>query len=526
MSLKHDADDFLVGAPIGSITLRGVLADTLGGFLVVRGFAKFSELAARSLADSSYQRDLIPKHQSEIQSFYQRGEYLFFPEVVLSLELQADYEKPGAPDADPLQLVLQGQTFKSNINGVSIKVTKTKTATDLTRANITLPEEAGKILKRIDGNHRISAFEALTDVQLLNSKPVSFCIVLLPQGQAQQSEKALFYNINSKAKPLTSEQIYKSIIEDEAGFPDDVLERDFGPEFVVCRQTRKELNFTYLSNLGVVFGQNEGQDDTRCTVLIESLKDLQVERKRLNDSSPLPYNVDLIQAIKKLNDSYGDERLQRSNSPGLFSAFLFFAIQDGARYRQFETWVLKNHQYELQKINASDLIRIFEKISESRKRQIFVSMQFKVPDKNDPNKLIDNPNWKPIEEAVAALNREHKLDLRLKPIRIDEFKTGFSYPISAEIFQLIEDSGYLIADLTAGNKNVYHEIGLLMGLNQAKKLPHENFLLIHNNTAGDVSKDFGFNIADFKQLRLTDNFSIGVEVKKQVALFYGLEASL
>ena len=65
-----------------------------------------------------------------------------------------------------------------------------------------------------------------------------------------------------------------------------------------------------------------------------------------------------------------------------------------------------------------------------------------------------------------------------------------------------------------------------MGLNQAKKLPHDNFLLIHNNTAGDVNKDFGFNIDGFKQLRLTDNFSIGVEVKKQVALFYGLETLL
>jgi hypothetical protein len=394
----------------------------------------------------------------------------------------------------------------------------------LAQASITLPIEAGKILKRIDGNHRISAFEALTDVQHLNSKPVSFCIVLLDR-QVEQSEKALFYNINSKAKPLTSEQIYRSIIEDEAGFPDDVLERDFGPEFVVCRHTRKELNFTYLSNLRDVFGQHVGQDDNRCSVLIESLKDLQAERKRLNDASPLPDNAKLLQAIQNLNVSYADERLKYSVSPGLFSAFLFFAIQDNTRYRQFETWVLKNHQYELEKINAADLVRIFEKIAESRKRQIFVSMQFKVPDKTDPSKLIDNPNWKPIVEAVEALNREHKLDLRLKPIRIDEFETGFSYPISAEIFQLIEDSGYLIADLTAGNKNVYHEIGLLMGLNQAKKLPHENFLLIHNNAAGDVSKDFGFNIADFKELRLTDNFSIGMEVKKQVELFYGLEPS-
>ena len=37
MSLIHDADGFLVGVPMGPITLRGVLADTLGGFLVVRG---------------------------------------------------------------------------------------------------------------------------------------------------------------------------------------------------------------------------------------------------------------------------------------------------------------------------------------------------------------------------------------------------------------------------------------------------------------------------------------------------------
>ena len=80
----------------------------------------------------------------------------------------------------------------------------------------------------------------------------------------------------------------------------------------------------------------------------------------------------------------------------------------------------------------------------------------------------------------------------------------FLTPISSEIFRLIEDSGYLIADLTGGNKNVYHEVGLLMGLNQARQQGHDNFLLLHNSSVGDVSKDIGFNIADFKQLRLND----------------------
>lgn len=33
---------------------------------------------------------------------------------------------------------------------------------------------------------------------------------------------------------------------------------------------------------------------------------------------------------------------------------------------------------------------------------------------------------------------------------------------------------------------------------------------------------FGFNLAGFKQLRLNDTHSIGQEVKKQVAIYYGL----
>lgn len=521
MSFKHDADGFLVGYPIGTVTLRGVLADTLGGFQVVRGFAKFSTLAGRSFADD-YQRDLKPKHQLDIQQFYKRGDYLFFPELVLSLELQVDYEKKGAPASDPLQLLMRGDTFKSNVNGVTVKPTKTRSASDLTRVNITLPEAAGRILKRIDGNHRISAFEALTDVGLLEAKPVSFCILLLPQGQARKNEKALFYNINSKALALTSEEVYKGIIKDEAGFPDDVLEKDFGPEFVLCRQTREALNFDYLPHLRGVFGQKEEQEDIRCSVLIESLRDLQRERDRLDDASPLPDANGLLQAIQTVHATYEDDRLQRSNSQGLFSAFLFFALQGGPRYRQLETWVLKNHQYELKTINASDLIRIFEKVAESRHRQIFVSMQFKIPDPKKGGQLLDNPNWKAIEAAVAELNREHQYDLKLKPIRIDEFNKGYSYPISTEIFQLIEDSGYLIADLTAGNKNVYHEVGLLMGLNQARQKPHDNFLLLHNGSVGDVSKDFGFNLADFKQLRLDDTHSIGQAVKRQIAIYYGL----
>lgn len=63
-----------------------------------------------------------------------------------------------------------------------------------------------------------------------------------------------------------------------------------------------------------------------------------------------------------------------------------------------------------------------------------------------------------------------------------------------------------------------------MGLNQGKGQPHENFLLIHNGSIGDVSKDIGFNISGIKQLRLNDTNSLRENVKKQIAAFYGLGA--
>lgn len=516
MTLKHDADGFLVGSPIENVTLRGVMTDILGGFLVVRGFAKLSILAARSAADTiGYQREFVPGHLSEIQAFYKRGENLFFPEVVLSLELRVDFDKDDGPTDDPLEMIHQGKAFKSNENGILVKPTKTRTASDYSNVNITLPASAGKALKRIDGNHRITAFERMTDVGYLDAFPVSFCIVLMRQTTAQSVEKRLFYNINSKAKPLTSEEIYRGIIEDTIGFPDDVLASpEFGPEFVLCRQLIPRLNFDYLEGLLGIFGKREGDKLREYSVLIESMRDLRAEGAQAD----LPSVDVLLKAIKVVNASYADHRLARSSATGLFSAFLFFALTDEGntrqkRYPQFLSWVLSNHQYELTNIHATDLIRIFDKVATARSRQVFISMQF------SPE---TTPNFGAIKDAVDELNTQYALDIQLRPIRIDQFEAGYSYKIDAEILLLIEGCGYLIADLTCGNKNVYHEIGYLMGLNQGKGLHQDNFLLVHNDKIGKVSEDIGFNLQADRQIRVSDPNELRKKIKIALSVFYGL----
>lgn len=493
-----------------STVFNGAFAPSIGGFLTVRGYAPLSDIAKCSFADDNYQRDLKPGHVDEIKKFFDDGEYLFFPEIILSVQLDVDYEKNGAPDRDPFQLIQAGEAFRSNTNGLDIKPRRARSSNDLTRYEITVPD-GQKLFKRIDGNHRLSAFEAMEDVEF-DRFEAPFCIVFFPSREARRNEKALFHNINSKALPLTSEEVFKGIVDAPEDFSDSDLSDRFGPEYLQCRQLKDRLDFSYLSNLKSVFGKNKGQDECARSVLIQSLQDV---RGQIDPKTTLDIEA-VFEAIKRINDTYGDKRLQGSTAQGLFAAFLCFQLsEDRSRgtYEQFTNWVLRTHQYELSSINAADLIKIFGKIAQSRKRQVFVSMQFSADTK---------PNFDAIKSAVDDMNKAYELDIEIRPIRIDQFDTGYSYEINAEVLRLIEDSGLLIADITHGNKNVYQEIGYLMGLNQGKGLAHENFLLVHNASIGDVRNDIGFNIAGIKQLRLSDTNALREAVKEQVSKFYGL----
>lgn len=488
------------------ITFYGAYGLSLGGFPCIRGYASLRDIARVSSADPAYQRELTPEHVEEIKRYFEAGDYLFFPEIILSTTLEVDYEKAGAPQGDPLQAVMQGQKFKSNVN--DLRVIPRTSRYDISIADSERP------FKRIDGNHRLRALEALDD-EKYDRFVAPFCIILFGQADAARNEKALFHNINSKARKLTSEESLRGIIDDEDGFPDDVLAAQFGAEYLQCRRLGSILNFDYLTNLRVVFGKMEGAQACHRSLLIQSLQDVKDQFARL-DLGPMPGIAAVFDAITAANGIYADPRLQRSHAQGLFAAFLFWQLHPGAKagqISQFTSWVLRTHQYELRSINAADLIKIFEKIAESRKRQIFISMWF--ADKT-------KPNFDAIKAAIDDLNRDNKLDIKLREIRVDQFDTGYSYEINQEVLDLIENSGLMIADLSGGNRNVHHEIGYLMGLNRGHGRPNDNFLLVHNEQMGAPAQEIGFNLAGIKQLRVKDTNALREDVKRQVEIFYGL----
>jgi hypothetical protein len=114
--------------------------------------------------------------------------------------------------------------------------------------------------------------------------------------------------------------------------------------------------------------------------------------------------------------------------------------------------------------------------------------------------------------------------LPIKPIRIDEFDTWRSYKITDAIMEQIENCGLVIADLTYGNANVYHEIGYLFGLNTAQqhRLVNNLILIWHKDRAALTHEkpelleaaDVRFDLKDWSAIR----FKEPNELRKSLAI--------
>ena len=200
---------------------------------------------------------------------------------------------------------------------------------------------------------------------------------------------------------------------------------------------------------------------------------------------------------------------------GVLTAYVYFALKNGGRQLSaFARWIESNridrlspatttrglgYHYHLgrtQAVDAASLVDVFESVLSARSREVFVSMQFGTP----PG---EEPVYKAIEEAIAAVNAKHGLqaDLALSPVRIDHVNKGHSYTIGDEILKVVNGCGLLIADLTEGNKNVYHEIGFLMGLNQGRIAPQDNFILLADKRRIQSDAAIGFNLRHWQQIR-------------------------
>lgn len=492
--------------------IRGILERSLNGVTSIRGFASLRDLVKISEA-KGYQRNIDKDHKKEISEFIEKKEFLFFPEVILSYKL-GDNDNAKINSLEGLE-ILKGKKgnvsfslsnksytskldsrFKDKINLITL---------DISDSFLT----KNKPFSRIDGNHRLTASAGITDSNIQNYV-APFCIVLLNNDAMDIAfESAIFHNINSKAKHLTSEENLNVILNDEY-FSDNDLKNKFGWEYFAIRELFKSLPENSLPiafpNLGNEFSNAPKTFSKDLVELLISEKVITKSHKSIDNINEALQNVNVLIGSKNLKD--------KLKSIGIIEAAVYFYLTQNYSLDLFFNWITNNHIYEIEGLKAKSLIKIYEKLRETKNKEIFVSMSFCEETRS---------HYQAIEKAVDEINTKYTLDIKLRQIRIDQFNMGFSYDINVAILKKIEDSGLLIVDISKHNANVYHELGYMMGLNQAKGLNQENFIIIKSNEQKFKDEKVGFNITSIQQLRFDDTLQLVDMLKTSIIKYYDLQ---
>jgi hypothetical protein len=364
------------------------------------------------------------------------------------------------------------------------------------------------VFSRIDGNHRLAAISSSD--KSVSERATPFCIVFCRNGtEFRRFSRALFHNINYKQVPLPKEHNLRLILDDPDLFPDDKLRADpsFGWPYYLARQLHSKLDFDLIPNLRAFV------DKEPRSFLVDQLTFL-LQEKVLGENE---------NAIKRFKEALGRANalfdvfpaLRDSCNPGLLAAVVYYELTSQATIPSFVRWIIDNHLEAIDESGSADLIKIFDKVLESRRRTVFVSMAF--------NKDATENHYAIIERVCREMSEQYHLKPILKVERVDWFHDGTSYEINDKIVEMMSDCGLLVGNLTYCNPNVYHEIGFVMGKAKAEGRDTPNMLLFLDDSVPDGKDKFvGFNLRGIKHLRFTQTEVFAQLLQKNLERYFRL----
>jgi hypothetical protein len=501
----------------------------LGTFRIIRGFASLKDLAEISVPYemedsgngvevSGQQRKLDPQHAERIKRYLESGEQRFLPEVILSVrhdlfeELDGNNFPIGVGSAGDEEGIKISRRWKSqNIRVHRISVDRQKLADIRER----------KLIRRVDGNHRLALAETLMDDAAVATKYLApFCIVLLSEvGNVADdySESLIFHTINSTALPLESEHALKLILGQDADY-DMPAEKEFvySPDLHFTRLLRDGLlklpkpvqarlgNRPLTSLRGAVRGLLDMDPS-----IAESLASLQRYSKsllaalsdivtRLEPSQPAlckaQFFIELAARVWKSSPDRGDHNARLNATV--------------AELEQLAAWLGKDGLVEL-------------KEGQSLSKQvldIFTAVRTRIP------KKVFLARWYPTaadgEEVEKAKLRLKQIRAALKEIEKDEgthlelidmgTQVGTTFPIHAKMYDAIASADIILIDLTGVRPNVCVEAGYALR-------NHEKNRLIFIFQPSDAHKAVPFDLNTFRYELFKDTGEISEKIKPHIS---------
>jgi hypothetical protein len=473
--------------------LSGMFSKVMDNYLCLRGIASIKALARASEINPDIQRDLLAEHADEMKDFLEKGEYAFFPEVVLSMDFGL------ASDADFNSLIAIADSADKGYNAkvgnvkINFRADENKLIDDRRQLKVAQFEfdEKDARLSRIDGNHRLSAAEYLaTDIL------IPYCLIVFPNiEEAKNNSRAIFHNINSKQIPLKLEQNIKIIIESGAVFADSILEKSqpFGLHYKFARELLcgpAKLDFDYFTHVKNFVYENKYSFFTGLFrhLLKESL---------ISESTAV---ADVKNEMVNIENALAEAGVTTSsNNCAIVEALAYYKLSDIDKYRYFLKWIAKNHIADAKSVGVEDIISIFDKVYNNIPKKVFLARWYPEPTDREYNNA--GHRLDAIKSVVEGLSLEF--------IDIGTRLTG-TFDIRTVMYRELSQSDIFIADLSGARHNVMVEVGY------ALKHVDTRRMVFYFQQNMDRSDSVPFDLNGFMYDEIKDSAEIEQKVKPRI----------
>lgn len=479
-----------------------MLSKIMDNYLCLRGVASIKSLAKISEINPDIQRDLLEDHKDEMKDFLERGEYAYFPEVVLSMNVGlSDAVQDFENLADAVDSADKGFNSKVGKVKINFKSDENKLIDDrkqLKVAQLTFEEDDVK-LSRIDGNHRLSAAD-----YLVNDILIPFCLIIFPnEEEAKNNSRAIFHNINSKQIPLKLEQNIKIIIESADIFTNSILEKNqpFGPHYKFTRELlcgNDKIDFTCFPNI-----KKFVYDNKYCffTDLFRHL----LKENLISDATAVDeVKKELVNVENAINQA---NIVTSSNNSSIVGALAYYKLTDLDKYNHFINWVTRNHIADARNVGIDEIISIFDKVYDNIPKKAFLARWYPTSTNENYDKALQRRTA--IGRVVESLNLE-LIDLGTQD--------GATYDIRSAMYDEISSSDIFIADLTGCRHNVMIEVGYALNSSKIKfnKLNPDKWRMLFYFTPTSEHPDPPFDLNGFRYEQINDSAEIETKVKPMI----------
>lgn len=428
--------------------LKGLIEDVFRGVTIFRGYATIGTLARLSKSQN-YQRSQDIDRVNKIKEYMNTSSFVFFSELIFGWQIGDDKVITQIKEEENISSITVQNNIKFKKNKFKFKPFSEAEGPITKMLTIEIPDNIDvPIFNRIDGNHRLGVIDSLLregDNSLLPNMVVPYSIIM--QSNNEESDKyeaAYFYLINSKAKPLTSNENLKSILS----LP---TLTDVEKESLIGFDSNQVRYITtvadYLSKNQIDFVNDIFDSEIYCMAhtLISTMID-----------TGIPYADEIfnkiIESIKYVNCLYVKKDIKYPQR-NILLALIIKRYTQVDIFDKFVEWINKNELGTIEHILFNNIIKVYDNIHKQRAYQVFVAMPY------ISHARVDEYN-KLFKEVLAEISKKVNYGLELIPIM--RFR-GPSQRIDRRLIEKIKESDIFIGDLTTCNENVIFEVGLAEG---------------------------------------------------------------